>query len=384
MIFSNLNLLENQKKIRFFMVCNSKKLRKVYFIVIPFLIILLGFLPTFYLKTNAKGNIIEETTVPILTYHKFCIGDSPDEYTININLFKQQLEYLKENKYQVISVSQLLKCIKNNNFPEKPIVITIDDGFKSVYTLAYPLLKEYQFPATLFLYTNFIGNSANQLSWEEIKEMTDHGMEIGSHTVSHCNLLHLIKNESQIDYLKRIDKELYLSKKILEENTASPIVAFAYPYGIYSQEIKMLAKQAGYQALLNVNGMNNSIPTIDSYSLNRQIVPPGFSMKQFDRLLHEKTININSIYPADGTVTNNQELKIGAILDDSCILPDTLIFRLSGSGPLSYAYVNELKEISFTPVAPKLLQKRTWIAQIVALDRESGYKRKISWLFTVK
>jgi len=363
-------------------VMNNNNLKKLLVLFLFIFIILIGTFSLNHGEVYANTIKIDETIVPILTYHKFCTGESPDAYTINIKRFEEQMAYLENNGYSVISITQLLKCIENNFFPEKPVVITIDDGFKSVYNLAFPVLKQYQFPATLFLYTDFIANDPHQLSWQEIREMIDGGMEIGSHTLSHCNLLNMKQNESHMDYLKRIDKEMTLSRAILERNTGSSVQSFAYPYGVYSQQIQMLAKQAGYQALLNVNSMNNSIP-INAHSLNRQIIPAGFSIKQFKFLLQEKTLKVNAIFPADGTVTDNQAIKVGAILNNPNIEPDSLFFRLSGSGLLDYTYSNELQEISFTPVAPKLLQKRTWIAQISVRDKKTGVRRKFSWLFTV-
>jgi peptidoglycan/xylan/chitin deacetylase (PgdA/CDA1 family) len=373
---SNVNILDKNQK-------NYKKITMIFS-----LILFIFYIGSFLLGcgTNsvyATSFRIEETIVPILTYHKFCTGESPDAYTINIKDFEEQMAYLKDNDYRVISVTQLLDCIENNFFPEKPVVITIDDGFKSVYHLAFPVLKKYQFPATLYLYTDFIANGPHQLSWEEIREMIDSGMEIGSHSLSHCNLINMKQNESPMGYLRRIEKEVNLSKAILERNTGCTVQSFAYPYGVYSNQIVMLAKQAGYQALLNVNSMNNSIP-INPYSLNRQIIPAGFSIKQFETLLREKVLKVNNIFPADGTVTNNQATKVGVILSNPNIEPESLYFRLSGSRLFHYDYSSELQEISFSPVAPKLLQKRTWIAQISARDKQTGEKRKVSWLFTVR
>lgn len=353
--------------------------------IVSFLIIFIIFFTIFSsnLKSDAHQFTYDELSIPILTYHKFCLGESTDEYTININHFKQQMDYLKKNGYRVISVAQLLECIEKNFFPEKPVVVTIDDGYKSVYTLAFPVLKEYGFPATLFLYTDFLANGSNQLSWSEIKEMAAMGMEIGSHTLSHANLLNQRTNECYPDYINRINKEIILSKTILEKNTGNPVLSFAYPYGVYSEEIRMLAKKAGYKALLNVNNMNNSIP-IDPYSLNRQIIPNTGSLKQFQAIVEEKTLQVNDIFPPDGTVTENQEITIGAILANHSIEPDSLYLRLSGSGLLNHNFSPEQQKISFTPVAPKFLQKRTWIAQITARDTETGQQRKISWLFTVR
>jgi hypothetical protein len=135
--------------------------------------------------------------------------------------------------------------------------------------------------------------------------------------------------------------------------------------------------------LLNVNNMNNSIP-IDPYSLNRQIIPNTGSLKQFQAIVQEKTLQVNDIFPPDGTVTDNQGVTIGAILTNHSFEPTSLYLRLSGSGLLNHTYSSEQQKISFTPVSPKLLQKRTWIAQITARDTETGQQRKISWLFTVR
>ncbi len=372
------------------MKIENKKFDRNNQLALPFWIITGLFLLIFLFLINYQQSkayeyeyTCDELTIPILTYHKFCSGESSDAYTINIDLFRQQMDYLKDNDYRVISISQLLEGMENNFFPEKPVLITIDDGFKSVYTLAFPILKEYGFPATLFLYTDYIANGDNQLSWSEIREMIDMGMEIGSHSLSHSNLLNMKQNESYLDYLTRIKKEIFLSKTILERNTGSIVNSFAYPYGVYSQEIIMLAKQAGYKALLNVNNMNNSMP-IDAYSLNRQVISATCSLKQFQAILQEKTLPVNDIFPADGTITDNQGITIGAILNSQNIEPGSLYFRLSGSGLLNHTYNPEQQKISFTPLAPNLLQKRTWIAQITARDVETGLQRKVSWLFTIR
>ena len=325
----------------------------------------------------------DELTIPILTYHKFCSGESPDEYTINITQFREHLDYLKKNDYRVISLSQLLECIENSFFPEKPVVITIDDGFRSVYSLAFPILKEYGYPAVLYLYTDFVGNNSNQLTWLEIKEMMAERIEVGSHTLSHTNLLNMKGSESHSDYLNRIKKEISLSKTILERNTNSQVLSFAYPYGVYSEDIKLLAKEAGYKALLNVNSMNNSIP-INAYALNRQIIGSDCSAAQFQAILREKTLAVNDVFPPDGIIIDNQSSTIGAVLNNPANIElNSLYMRLSGAG-LHYTYQPEQNKVSFTPTAPKLLQKRTWIAQITARDSETGQQRKVAWLFTVR
>ena len=117
------------------------------------------------------------------------------------------MDYLAANNYSVISLSELLKGLRVGQLPLKPVVITIDDGFKSTFTLAYPVLKKYNFPATLFLYTDFIEKNSYSLTWEEIREMTKNNIEIGSHTLSHCNFLQYKENESNDSYISRMKKK---------------------------------------------------------------------------------------------------------------------------------------------------------------------------------
>jgi len=363
----------NQKSILFFLNKNKSLL----------LIIILLFLLVHSCYQNILwiDNIVyaEETIIPILTYHNFT-KDEGDSYKINIEEFEKQMDCLATHNYSVISLSELLTGLKTGQLPPKPIAITIDDGFKSTYTLAYPILKKHNFPATLFLYTNFIEKNNGSLTWEEIVEMTKNNIEIGSHTLSHCNLLKYKKNENYETYLARVKKEIFLSKEILESKIERKTKYFAYPYGTYSSTIKDLVIQAGYEGILNANSMNNTL-TADSFSLNRQIIFGNNSFNSFIRILNQRPFNTSRIFPYDGIIENNQFVKIGAILDGDNYNIKTLSMKLGGA-KVRFNYNPENKEISFTPSKP--LIKKSYIVKITALDKNSPYDRKISWLITIK
>ncbi|MGB6371779.1 MAG: polysaccharide deacetylase family protein, partial [Atribacterota bacterium] len=323
----------------------------------------------------------EEIIIPILTYHNFT-EDEGSSYNINIVEFEKQMDYLATHNYSVISLSELLKGLRTGQLPPKPIVITIDDGFKSTYTLAYPVLKKYNFPATLFLYTNFIEKNSGSLTWKEIREMTKNNIEIGSHTLSHCNLLKYQKNENYETYLARIRREIFLSKEILESKIQGKVKFFAYPYGAYSSIIKDLAIQAGYEGILNANSMNN-ILTVDPFSLNRQIIFGQSSFNSFIRILNQRPFNISQIFTYDGILENNQFVKIGAILEGDNYDADTLSMKLGGA-KVKFDFNSENREISFTPDSLKPLIKKSYIVNITALDKNSRHQRKTSWLITIK
>lgn len=323
----------------------------------------------------------QETVILILTYHDFTIEEG-SSYDMNIVEFEKQMDYLAAHNYSVISLSELLKGLKGGQLPPKPVVITIDDGFKSNYTLAYPVLKKYNFPATLFIYTNFIEKNNGSLTWEEIREMTKNNIEIGSHTLSHCNLLKYKKNENYETYLARIRREIFLSKEILESKIGSKVKFFAYPYGVYSPIIKNLVIQAGYEGILNANNMNNTL-TVDPFSLNRQIIFGQSSFNSFIRILNQRPLNTSKIFPYDGIIESNQLVKIGAILEGDNYNAKTLSMKLGGAKVKSN-FNSENREISFTPDFLKPLIKKSYIVNITALDKSSQYLRKISWLITIK
>ena len=364
------------QKISHFLINKNKSL------LVIFILSLFLFIPMSYHNVyQINNNIVyaEETVIPILTYHNFT-KDEGSSYSINIIEFEKQMNYLATHNYSVISLSELFKGLKNGQLPPKPVVITIDDGFKSTFTLAYPVLKKYNFPATLFIYTDFIERNSNSLTWGEIKEMTENNLEIGSHTLSHCNLLQYKENENYENYLARIKKEIFLSKEILESKIGGKVKFFAYPYGVYSPTIINLVIQADYEGILNANIMNNTL-NADPFSLNRQIIFGNNSFNSFIQILNQQPLHTSKIFPDDGIIESDQFVKIGAILEDNNYDVKTLSMKLGGT-KVGFNFNPENNEISFTP--SKSLIKKSYIINISALDKNSNYLRKKSWLITIK
>jgi peptidoglycan/xylan/chitin deacetylase (PgdA/CDA1 family) len=368
-------MIANRKIFPFFL---NKNKNLLLIVILLFLLVHMCYQNIFPIDNTVYA---EEIIIPILTYHNFT-GDEGSSYKINIVEFEKQMDYLATHNYSVISLSELLKGLRNNQLPLRPIVITIDDGFKSTFTLAYPVLKKYNFPAALFIYTNFIEKNNGSLTWEEIREMTKNNIEIGSHTLSHCNLLKYEKDENYEAYLARIRREIFLSKEILESKIGSKAKFFAYPYGVYSPIIKNLVIQAGYEGILNANSMNNTL-TANPFSLNRQIIFGQSSFNSFIRILNQLPLKTSQIFPYDGIIENNQFVKIGAILEDDNYDAKTLSMKLGGA-KVKFDFNPENREISFTPDSLKPLIKKSYIVNITADNKNNQYQRKISWLITIK
>lgn len=182
--------------------------------------------------------------VPILVYHSVRPhidheSKNVDAYDITPELFEMELKYLRDEHFEVITMDEMYTMTQHGdkNPDQKKVILSFDDGWENQYTYAFPLLQKYAMPAIFYVYTKPIGYK-NFLSWDNLKEMKEAGMEIGSHTVTHP----FFKKSSAKD----LRRELSLSKKTLEEKLQMKVNHFAAPFGYSNEEIEKEVKAAGY------------------------------------------------------------------------------------------------------------------------------------------
>ena len=185
--------------------------------------------------------------VPILCYHHFAEAcNSP--LCVTADHFDEQMRYLKSHGYHTITLSDMLGFLHyEKTIPQKAVVVTIDDGYRSAYQIAYPILRKYGFVASLFVYTDFVGSCKNAVTWDQLREMKSHGFDIGSHTLSHCNLIQKKEDEKASDFLSRITKELRESKTLIDENLDQDTFSIAFPYGYYNAKVLAICDKTGYK-----------------------------------------------------------------------------------------------------------------------------------------
>jgi peptidoglycan/xylan/chitin deacetylase (PgdA/CDA1 family) len=189
--------------------------------------------------------------MPILVYHTIKPGPVSGSAAARLltespDAFEQQLKYLKDNGYQTISFTQLCDFLeKGTPIPERPAIISFDDGWDNQFAYAFPLLQKYGFTATFFVVTNYLDHQ-NFMKIEQLKTMIAAGMSIGSHSRSHPAL-------AGIGNPRRLWDEIAGSKAFLEEQLGVTIDTFAYPYGSYNAGVAALVKAAGYRTARTVN-----------------------------------------------------------------------------------------------------------------------------------
>ena len=223
-------------------------------------------------------------TVPVLTYHKFS-RDVRDAMTVRARDFEAQMNYLEQNGYKVVGLERLYRyMLATERLPEKSVVITIDDGWRSFYQLGYPILKKHGFPATLFVYTELISGSSITLDWNLIEEMARNGIDIQAHSKTHRNFNERFPGESADQYFRSLKTEIVGSAEIIDRRVGKKVRFFAYPYGEQNSLAAALLEKNGFQAAFTVE--RKSAPFFsDRYRIGRRMVYGDFDLDAFKRNL---------------------------------------------------------------------------------------------------
>ena len=238
------------------------------------------------LQPDQKGGLSLQgyQTVPVLSYHNLSPAES-NKMTVSQRMFEQQMRLLKEKGYRVISLDQFFDFLEfKAPLPPKSVVITFDDGWRSMYEIAFPILKKYGYPATLFIYTDMIIDSPKTLSWGLLQQMADNGIDVQCHTKSHRNLTLREKKESFKGYFENLGKELSACKEMIATKLNREVKYLAYPFGDTNPLVIELAKKLKYRgAFTSKRGSNPFF--IHNYRVNRSMVYGDFTLVQFERNL---------------------------------------------------------------------------------------------------
>jgi len=222
------------------------------------------------LKIKNKGGVYTDgyQQVPILCYHQF--GNTcKSNLCMPVDIFDEQMKYLKENGYRTITPDEIFQFLSYDQpIPKKSVMITIDDGYRSVYNHAIPILKKYGFSATFFIYIDYVGISKKAITWDQLRDLKEDGFTIGSHTLSHCDLTKKFDGESQNAYIRRITREIVESKRIIDEKLNQNTSFLSFPYGRYDMEVAEITEKAGYKIAVSVKRGSNPFFT-NPYMLRR-------------------------------------------------------------------------------------------------------------------
>ncbi len=247
-------------------------------------------------------------------YHRF--GESKYPSTnITKEQFEYQLEYFKQNNYNVWPYSKIVDHIANKkSLPEKTVAITIDDAYLSTYTVAYPMLKEYNYPYTVFVNTEPVDkNYKNFMTWDQMREMQKHGAEFANHSLTHDHLIPK-KDETKAVFSKRVKKEVVEAQKRLDDElgvNTKRVKLFSYPYGEYDMHAASIIESLGYVGVAQASGpmgFESDLRELPRFAMAEAYAnPKGFKTK-----LNTIPLPIDSVDPKEHILSeqNPPVLKI--------------------------------------------------------------------------
>jgi peptidoglycan/xylan/chitin deacetylase (PgdA/CDA1 family) len=345
----------------------------------------------------ATPAINRNAQVVVLGYHRFVENVRHPDTEITPTDFEAQMKALKDGGITVISMADFLAWRQEKkDIPSKCALITIDDGYNVAYSVAWPILKKFGYPFTLFVYTDYIRggpkSGGGSLSWEQLAEMRDAGVEIGSHSVSHRILRAGKSKAGDPAYEEWLWNELFGSKEQLETRLGIKVTAMALPYGLANDQVREMAANAGYEMVFTVNGEKIGFGT-PMNSLGRYIIPSNqpkifataiaFNDGQEGGGPAVAAVAADPLdpSPADGSEIRDPRPVIRAILASvGPIEPGSVRLRVSGVGEVAAAFDPQTKMVSFPFVTDLLPGRYT----VILAARTEGKKLEARWSFTIQ
>lgn len=268
----------------------------------------------------------------ILQYHHVS-ATTPASTSVTSEQFREQMQYLHDHQFNVLPLSDIVNAIKSQQtLPAKTVAITFDDGYRSIATTAHPILKEYGFPYTLFVSVEPIKRKyGNMMTWDELVALSKDGAEIANHSWGHEHLIRRLPQETQAQWIKRIEQNIDQTEAAIAEATGQNLKMLAYPYGEYNADIEAMLAKKGYVALGQQSGAAGIYSSLTAL--------PRFPVAGVYANLDTLKVKLNSLnMPVINQNTNDPELtknwrpKLIVTLDMTDIYPHQMMCFIQGQG----------------------------------------------------
>ena len=323
--------------------------------------------------------------------------------------FEAQMKELKDHGITVIGMQDLLAWKRGEkNIPARSAVITFDDGYKSQYEVAWPIMKKFGYTFTMFIYTEGVAGGrlagGKAITWEQLGDMRDNGIDIEAHSATHQDMREghpvtvfeggkkVRKRLTGPEYEQWIQNEVVGCKELLEQRLGIKVNCFAVPYGFYNEHVKELARNAGYEAMFTVYGQPITF-TSAMDSLGRYAIEAN-KPKVFDdavKMIGASTSGGTPVaeigakdlttQPADGETVRTALPLIKANLSSiGQIEPGSVQMRVSGLGVVPASYDPKTGTVSYQ-VTQKLRDKS---CSVFVSAKSAGKKVEAHWTFGIE
>lgn len=304
-----------------------------------------------------------KTSIPCFVYHRFGEPDLPST-NISISVFRQQLEYLRQHDYQVLTIGELDEFYRSDSTFENVAVLTVDDGYKSFIENAMPLLEEFGYSATIFINTESIGSSG-YLNWSEIDQLKESGIEIGNHSHSHA---HFINQNGEVN-LDNFRSDTERAQDLFKEEIALVPAVYAYPYGEFVPAMHEVLKDLGFEsATAQKSGVISN--QSDFYELPRfPMGGPYATLEGFISKIKMKPLIISSVEPVSPVIESNPPKLTVAIADFDQYQGDAIQCFIGGE----QVNLTTISAGKYEVTAPQPLNSRRTLYTITIPDQKGNW-----------
>jgi peptidoglycan/xylan/chitin deacetylase (PgdA/CDA1 family) len=367
--------------------------------------------PSVAASPKIKKPVVDQTAQTIIfCYHLLVDKVRYPGTEITPAAFEAQMKELKDHGITVISMQDLLAWKRGEkNIPPRCAVITFDDGYKAQYEVAWPIMKKYGYPFTMFVYTEGVRGGSlgggGAITWEQLADMRDNGVDIEAHSATHQDLRegHTItlvgsggkKTRTKLtgaQYEQWMQNEVVGCKQLLEQRLGIKINCFAVPFGNYNEHVKEIARNAGYEAMFTVYGQpitfTSAMDSIGRYAIEAN------KPKVFDdavKMIGASTSGGAPVaevgakdlatQPADGETARTALPLIKANLSGiGQIEPGSVQMRVSGLGVVPATYDPKTGTVSYQ-VTQKLREKS---CSVFVSAKSQGKKVEAHWTFGIE
>lgn len=321
----------------------------------------------------------------ILVYHHVA-EDPPPSTSVTPEVFERHLDYLERNDYRVRPLPAVLERLRAGEpVPDKTVVLTFDDAYRSVHSEAWPRLRARGWPFSVFVSTSYIDQGlANYMDWEELRELRQAGVTLGNHTHSHPHLVRHKAGEDESAWAERVRGEIRTAQRRLEKQAGGAARILAYPYGEFSSALKRLVAEMGFAGIAQHSGPVGS--GTDGLAVPRFPMAAGFAaMDSFTTKIATRPLPVRASRPANGKVVagkGERRPELALELGEGAFRPGELACYASGQGRIPTRWDPDSRELTVRagePLAPGRA-KYNCTAPVRGADGGGYYWHSFLWL----
>ena len=335
--------------------------------------------------------------VTVLGYHDFSSKKKATQMLLPTETFRKQMQAIRDLGLNVISMADFMAWKRGEKkIPDKSVLITIDDGWKSVYTDAYPVLKEFKFPFTVFLYQNYVDGGGAALTTVMIKEMQKNGCTVASHSVSHPYpaTVKAERAKGADSFANYLRKEMGGSRTFLKQKFGDEVKTYAYPGGFVTGEMLPIASEVGYEFLFTVLPGKTTLST-SNFTVPRYIIlgthdyifrnATSFEATSTSKATDGAIVQTvpHPVTPEPGALVSNRLPLISVDLSKvENIDVDSMTMSIAGFGKVPATFDAETKTLSWK-VTRRLRSPTCEVSVRWRSQGATSFNKPMTWIFRV-